>query len=289
MASKPESSPCSGNSMEETYLLAMRCPVYRRRESIPGFRTELENLAGDGKGKAQADEPRGRKYRCAGAGADCSVVVLKRGNARGAKGAGHPRRDRKGQRATGGTRWCRWKAVAFNGWHEPCESRGSSTVLRGARVQLPGPTRRVGRTARCRPLSYSTGKSKPDSLRPPQRHQRISQDHALPAQITQREVIALRQVAPLKVGGQQVVGAGAAGKVRFICIARCAGCAFVDQIGRQSLGRPGKPVLPILPGGVGPGVRRPFHGPRICRHVLRGDGAGQPLEVQPALLPVIVV
>ena len=33
--------------MEETYILAMRCPVYRRRESIPGFRTELENLAGD--------------------------------------------------------------------------------------------------------------------------------------------------------------------------------------------------------------------------------------------------
>ena len=149
MASKPESSPCSGNSMEETYLLAMRCPVYRRRESIPGFRTELENLAGDGKGKAQADEPRGRKYRCAGAGADCSVVVLKRGNARGAKGAGHPHRDRKGQRATGGTRWCRWKAVAFNGWHEPCESRGSSTVLRGARGATPraysasGPHRKV--------------------------------------------------------------------------------------------------------------------------------------------------
>ena len=37
--------------MEETYLLAMRCPVYRRRESILGFRTELENLAGDDKGK----------------------------------------------------------------------------------------------------------------------------------------------------------------------------------------------------------------------------------------------
>ena len=28
------------------------------------------------------------------AGAHCSVVVMKRGNARGAKGAGHPRRDR---------------------------------------------------------------------------------------------------------------------------------------------------------------------------------------------------
>jgi hypothetical protein len=37
--------------MEETYLLAMRCPVYRRRDSNPGFRAELENLAGDGKGK----------------------------------------------------------------------------------------------------------------------------------------------------------------------------------------------------------------------------------------------
>ena len=37
--------------MEETYLLAMRCPVYRRRDSNLGFRMELENLAGDGKGK----------------------------------------------------------------------------------------------------------------------------------------------------------------------------------------------------------------------------------------------
>ena len=32
---------------EETYLLAMRCPVYRGRESIPGCRTELENLVGE--------------------------------------------------------------------------------------------------------------------------------------------------------------------------------------------------------------------------------------------------
>ena len=45
--------------MEATYLLAMRCPVYRRRDSNPGFRTELENLAGDGKGKG----PSGRTVR----------------------------------------------------------------------------------------------------------------------------------------------------------------------------------------------------------------------------------
>src|SRR5438128_9313065 len=50
--------------------------------------------------KAQADGPRGRKYRCAGSRADCSVVAGKRGNARGAKGAGHLHQDRKGQRAT---------------------------------------------------------------------------------------------------------------------------------------------------------------------------------------------
>jgi hypothetical protein len=41
----------SGNSMKETYLLIMGCPVYRRRDSNLGFRTELENLADDGKGK----------------------------------------------------------------------------------------------------------------------------------------------------------------------------------------------------------------------------------------------
>jgi hypothetical protein len=35
--------------MEGTYLRAMRCPVYRRRDSHPGFRTELENLVGDAK------------------------------------------------------------------------------------------------------------------------------------------------------------------------------------------------------------------------------------------------
>jgi hypothetical protein len=37
--------------MAGTYLLAIRCPVYRRRDSHSGFCTELENLAGDAKGK----------------------------------------------------------------------------------------------------------------------------------------------------------------------------------------------------------------------------------------------
>ena len=37
--------------MRATYLLIMRCPVYRRRESQLGFRMELENLIEDAKGK----------------------------------------------------------------------------------------------------------------------------------------------------------------------------------------------------------------------------------------------
>ena len=34
-----------------TYLLSMWRPVWRRRDSHSGFRTELENLSGDAKGK----------------------------------------------------------------------------------------------------------------------------------------------------------------------------------------------------------------------------------------------
>jgi hypothetical protein len=40
-----------GESMAGTCLLAMRCPVYRRRDSSLGSHTELENLTGDAKGK----------------------------------------------------------------------------------------------------------------------------------------------------------------------------------------------------------------------------------------------
>jgi len=91
--SKPELVTCSGNNVAETYLLATWRPVYRRRDSSPGFRMELENLVGDAKGKGasgRTTRPKVPKHR---PGAHCSVVVGKRGNARGAKGAGHPRRD----------------------------------------------------------------------------------------------------------------------------------------------------------------------------------------------------
>ena len=79
--------------MAGTYLLAVRCPVQRRRESSPGFRTELENLAGDGKGKGTSGRTTRPKIPMRRPGADCLVVAAKRGNSRGAKGAGHPRQD----------------------------------------------------------------------------------------------------------------------------------------------------------------------------------------------------
>ena len=82
--------------MAGTYLLAVRCPVQRRRESSPGFRAELENLAGDGKGKGTSGRTTSPKVPMRHPGADCSVLAWRRGNARGAKGAGHPRRDRTG-------------------------------------------------------------------------------------------------------------------------------------------------------------------------------------------------
>ena len=92
-APKPGFTLGPGSSMEGTYLLAMRCPVQRRRESSLGFRAELENLVGDGKGKGPSGGPARPKVLMRQPGADCSVVAWKRGNSRGAKGAGHPRRD----------------------------------------------------------------------------------------------------------------------------------------------------------------------------------------------------
>jgi|ERR1700757_1463408 hypothetical protein len=78
--------------MEGTHLLAMRGPVYRRHDSYPGFRTELENRVGDDKGKGTSGENTRPNVPMHRSGAHCFVRAMKRGNARGAKGAGHLRR-----------------------------------------------------------------------------------------------------------------------------------------------------------------------------------------------------
>jgi hypothetical protein len=66
-----------GKSMAGTCLLAMRCPVYRRRDSNLGSHTELENLTGDAKGKGASGDPARLKVPMRRAGAHCSVVVMK--------------------------------------------------------------------------------------------------------------------------------------------------------------------------------------------------------------------
>jgi len=81
MTPKPGLTLGSGSSMEETYLLAVRCPVQRRREFSPGFRTELENLEGDGKEKGTSGCTTRLKVPMRQPGADCSVVAWRQGNA----------------------------------------------------------------------------------------------------------------------------------------------------------------------------------------------------------------
>jgi hypothetical protein len=92
--------------------------------------------------KPQVEDPRGREYGCGFSGADCPVVVTKRGNARGAKGTGHSRHDQCGQPATGGTASIVAKraSVLFNG--KSRVSREAQARFReGLGVQLPGATR----------------------------------------------------------------------------------------------------------------------------------------------------
>ncbi len=139
--SKPGSSPCSGISVEDTCLLTTRCPVFRRRDSPLGFRMELETLAGHAKGKGSSGRPARLKVPMGQSGADRPIVVMKRGNARGAKGVGHSRRCWVNGRPE--------EPSLFVGRRQPSLS-GTSRMRRashvrfceGLGVKFPGPTRR---------------------------------------------------------------------------------------------------------------------------------------------------
>ena len=82
----------------------MRCPVKRRHESGPGFRTELENLVGDGKGKGASGRTVRPKVPRRQLGADCSVVASKRLIPGEAREQVTRVEIFQSQRATGGTR-----------------------------------------------------------------------------------------------------------------------------------------------------------------------------------------
>jgi hypothetical protein len=129
--------------MAETYLLAMWCPVYRRRDSHLGFRTELENLLGGEKGNGANGSPVRPKVPRRLAGADCPIVAMKRSNARGAKGTGHSRYDRLGQPATGGTAWLWRRATALKDGMSRVTGDCHARFCERLGVKLPGPTRLV--------------------------------------------------------------------------------------------------------------------------------------------------
>lgn len=143
MTPKPGFPPCPGSSMEGTYLRSMRGPAYRRHDSYPGFRTELENRVGDAKGKGTSGCPTRPKVPMHRPGAHCFVRAMKRGNARGAKGAGHPRQVE----STGNRR-----NFCLDGRRQPSLG-GTSRMSRethvricgGLGVKFPGPTRRSQR------------------------------------------------------------------------------------------------------------------------------------------------
>src|SRR6516164_7624919 len=112
---------------------------------IRGFRTELESLVGDGKGKGTSGSTMRPKVPMRQPESHCSIVAKKRSNVRGAKGAGHPRQGgvngkpeellvlaEAGRLPWGGTsRMNREIHVRI------CGRLG---------VKLPGPTRRTGHT-----------------------------------------------------------------------------------------------------------------------------------------------
>jgi len=97
---------------------------------------ELENLGGDVKGKGTSGGPTRPKLPMHRPGAHCFVVARKRGNSRGAKGAGLPRRNGVNGK-TGGTPCSAGRRQPSLGGHEPDESRGSCPDLWEARGAIP--------------------------------------------------------------------------------------------------------------------------------------------------------
>jgi hypothetical protein len=137
--------------MADTYLQGMRYPVFRRRESHPGFCAKLKNLTGDAKRKGTSGVREAENTDAPVTGGLLRSSV-EGGQLPWIEGAGHPVWGRSGsngkteehadpdgrrQLSTGGTVWI-------------CERLG---------VQLPRPTRRQCRHASRRGISW------PDSLR----------------------------------------------------------------------------------------------------------------------------
>ena len=110
-------------------MLPERHPACRWREAQPGFCTERENLAGDGKGKGTSGVNRK---------AESTDAPERGGPPRSSDEGPVMGLERRGRaivielRPTslaGRSLMSQWKAAAFVRWHEPYELRGSRTDL----------------------------------------------------------------------------------------------------------------------------------------------------------------
>src|SRR5438876_5349583 len=102
--SKPGGCHSSGISLGDALRLPKRHPAWRRRKLNLAVVRNVRTWPAMPREKAQAAPTARPKVLMRRRGADCPVVVLKRGNARGAKGGGSSPL-RSGQPATGGTRY----------------------------------------------------------------------------------------------------------------------------------------------------------------------------------------
>src|SRR5215831_15124013 len=106
---------------------------------------ERGNLRSDVNGDATSGRTTRARVRMRSSGTDCLVVVMKRGNARGAKGTGHSRHDQCGQLATGGTaRSLRKERPLFLNGKSRVSREAQARFREGLGVQLPGATRPTG-------------------------------------------------------------------------------------------------------------------------------------------------
>src|SRR5499426_1948569 len=126
--SEPEAGTPSGISSEDVLIPTERHPACRRREARPGFGTERENLAGDGKGKGASGSNREAESTEAPergglprSSAEAAVMAVERRGQVIAVDLGQPVRREEP--------FVQRRAAAFARWHEPDDARVSSPDL----------------------------------------------------------------------------------------------------------------------------------------------------------------
>ena len=139
--SEPGGDPSSGISSGDALILPERHPACRRREARPGFRTERENLcfvtSNDVKGQAASGSNRegesteaGRRGGAARSSVEGPVMGLER---RGCVVRPWPLANWKREEPVDEAK--PFKATAEH--REPCDSRGSCTVLGAPGGEIP--------------------------------------------------------------------------------------------------------------------------------------------------------